>query len=189
MYISYTHSEMGVFLEQFPMEDEWRCAQIPLFGEERVGAQNYSLNNGYLMNTESEYLEEAWKVYTAIFADIENLKEYYMGGYGTSVIPKVLEAAKEDGYQIKDMVCNIGEFDAVWPLAPHEREPEAVEPNGLNMYDTLKELILGEAEIAPVLWQLTDCYNEAYQAGIESGKGMVIQIPNFDPLNPRMEEQ
>ena len=88
MYMSYTHSEQGVYETQFPMEQEWGCAEIPVMDGNVVGAQNYSLNNGYLFNSDSKNIEAAWKAYTSVFANIDNLAEYNEQGLGVSTVPK-----------------------------------------------------------------------------------------------------
>ncbi|MCR5754347.1 MAG: extracellular solute-binding protein, partial [Acetatifactor sp.] len=79
MYISFTHAEPGVYANQFPMEQEWGCAQLPVTDGKVVGAEHYQPMNGYLFNAEGKHLEEAWKVYRAIFTDVDVLKGYYEG--------------------------------------------------------------------------------------------------------------
>lgn len=186
MYISYIHSEAGVYQVQFPMEDEWGCAEIPTRGGKAAGAQNYSLNNGYLFNKNSEHLDEAWKAYCALFGDLDYQKEYYMNGFGISIIPQVLEAAEKDGYVPRYQTLLLGEYDKMWPLTPQEENAEAVVVDGLNFYEVFKELLFDQEEIAPVLAELTEKYNTAYEQGVQNGLGREIIIPDFNPMNPEL---
>ena len=183
MYMSYTYSEIGVYDNQFPMEDEFCCTEIPITGEQ-IGSQNYSFNNGYLFNADSENLELIWDVYTQLFGNEEYLKEYYENGLGISIVPQVIEAAAVDGYKLKDDAFQIGENDRIWPKAPHEKHPAAVVVNGPDMYDTFKALIFGEQDISESLGELNDRYNEAYQTGILNNIGSEIRMDDFDPKNP-----
>lgn len=186
MYISYVHSEAGVYQQQFLMEDEWGCAQIPTTGGNAAGAQNYSLNNGILFNENSENLEAAWKVYCELFGDIEYQEEYYERGFGISVIPQVLETAKENGYEPKHETLQLGENDQIWPKTPHEANPEAVVVEGADLYETFKSLLYNSDDMSKALRDLTEKYNEAYQQGILNGVGEEIIIPDFDPEKPEI---
>lgn len=184
MYISFTHAEPGVYENQFPMEQEWGCAQLPVTGGVAKGAENYQPLNGYLFNAESENLDAAWKAYRAIFSNVDTLKEYYEGGYGISIIPAVIEKAQPAQYYLDNPALLIGDGDAIYPYTPQEANVDAVIVEGQNMYDTMAEMILGDMDIASGLKDLTDRYNAAYQAGISEGAGKEIKIDNFDPMNP-----
>lgn len=184
MYMSYTHSELGVYENQFPMEQEWRCTEIPVVDGIILGAQNSSLNNGYLFNAKSKDLDAAWKAYVSVFADIDNLAEYHSQGLGISTVPKVLERATLNQSYIDNPALLVGENDKIWPKVPHEANVNAVVVDGLDMYNTFAELIYGTMDIKEGLSDLTKRYNKAYQEGINSGIGEVYKIDNFDPLNP-----
>ena len=185
MYISYIHSEAGVYQSQFPMAERWGCAPLPAGAELVVGAQNYSLNGGYLLNKASEIPEAAWKVYRALFADEDTLTDYYEAGYGVSIVPKVLNRAASDGYTPPQAALLLGEGDQLWPLAPQEENPAAVDVEGADYCTVFKELIFGSSPIAPALDELTERYNAAYQTGVAAGTGRMICRPGFDPLHPR----
>ncbi len=189
MYISYVHSERGAYAEQFPMEDTWGCVEIPSLDGTLHGVQNYSMNNGYLLNAHCENPEIVWQVYCELFANVDNLTEYYMSGYGISIVPEVLERAKQNGYEIAEPACAVGENDGIWPLAPHERTTGALKLAGLDLYDTIKELMLGNGDIQAELTALTERYNRAYEEGVRSGAGMEIKIEQFDPLHPSEEHR
>lgn len=186
MYISYIHSEAGVYQEQFPMSDEWDCAEIPTSGGMLKGAQNYSLNNGYLFNKNSEHMDAAWNAYCALFSDLEYQKEYYMRGYGISVIPEVIQQAEEAGYEPKSQMLLLGIHDKRWPKTPLEENPEAVRVEGQDLYEVFKRLIFGKEEILPALEELTERYNEAYQTGIRNHVGRNIGIEDFNSMNPEL---
>lgn len=187
MYISYIHSEAGVYQRQFPMADEWGCTLLPTGQGVVAGAQNYSLNNGYLLNRGCEHPEAAWKVYRALFADVEDLTEYYESGYGVSIVPQVLERAEADGYAPPQEALLIGEGERLWPQTPHEESPGAVELDGADFYIVFKELIFGSDPVGPALTELSERYNRAYQNGIAQGAGRVICLPDFDPMDPKAQ--
>lgn len=184
MYISFTHAEPGVYVNQFPMEQEWGCAQLPLTNNEAKGVEHYQPLNGYLFNAESKNLDAAWKAYTAVFADVDTLAQYYEGGFGISTVPAVIEKAKPAQYYVDNPALLIGDGDGIYPYTPQEANVDAVIVEGQNMYETMAEMILGDMDITTGLQNLTDRYNKAYQAGISEGVGSEIKINNFDPMNP-----
>ncbi len=184
MYMSFTHAEPGVYANQFPMEQEWGCAQLPVTDGKVVGAEHYQPLNGYLFNAESEHLEEAWKVYCAVFANVDTLKEYYENGFGISTVKKVIESAQPAQYYLDNPDLLVCDTDAVYPLNPGEVNVDAVIIEGQNMYEAMAEMILGDMDIAEGLQDLTDRYNAALDAGIAEGAGTEIKIDNFDPMNP-----
>jgi multiple sugar transport system substrate-binding protein len=184
MYISFTHAEPGVYKNQFPMEQEWACVPIPTAGGKVVGKQNYTPLNGYLFNSESKNLEAAWKVYKAVFANVDNLVEYYEQGLGISSIPAVIEKAKAADIYVNNPTLLVGDGDAIWPKTPHEKNTDAVIVEGQTMYDALGEMILANKDIKAGLQDLTNRYNTALKAGIDEGVGKEIKISGFDPMNP-----
>lgn len=184
MYMSFTHAEPGVYTNQFPMEQEWGCAQLPVTDGKVVGAEHYQPLNGYLFNAESENLDAAWKVYRAIFSNVDVLKEYYENGFGISTVPAVIEKAQPAQYYLDNPDLLICDTDAVYPHTPQEDNVDAVIVEGQNMYEAMAEMILGDMDITSGLQDLTDRYNKAMEAGIAEGTGTVIKIDNFDPMNP-----
>lgn len=184
MYMSYTHAEPGVYKNQFPMEQEWGCVQIPTTGGVVNGAQNYIPCNGYLFNAESKNLDAAWKVYTAIFANTQNLADYYSAGLGISTVPSAIELASPDAVFTENADLLITETDKIYPKDPATVNPDAVVIEGQDFYSTFAEMIIGDLDIETGLKDLTDRYNKAYRSGIEEGIGQEIKIANFDPMNP-----
>lgn len=184
MYFSFTHAEPGVYANQFPMEQEWGCAQIPTSGGKVTGAQNYTAMNGYMFNAESKNLEAAWKVYRDVLTNLDVLTEYYEKGLGISLVPAVTGNASPAAYYLDNPDLLIGQGDRVWPKAPHELNPDAVVVEGLNNYDTFASMIIGDQDIEKGLADLTDRYNAAYRAGIAQGLGTDLTIAGFNPLQP-----
>lgn len=184
MYMSFTHAEPGVYTNQFPMDQEWGCAQLPVTDGKVIGAEHYQPLNGYLFNAESEHLEEAWKVYRAVFSDVDLLKEYYENGFGISTVGAVIEKAQPAQYYIDNPDLLVCDTDAVYPQNPAEANVDAVIVEGQNMYEAMAEMILGDTDITTGLQDLTDRYNAALEAGIAEGTGKEIKIDNFDPMNP-----
>lgn len=184
MYISFTHAEPGVYENQFPMEQAWGCAQLPITGDTAKGAENYQPLNGYLFNADSKNLDAAWKVYRDIFTNVDLLTEYYESGFGISIIPQVIAGSEPAQYYKDNPALLIGEGDAIYPYTPQEANVDAVIVEGQNMYEAVAEMILGDKDIVAGLQDLTDRYNKAYQAGISEGIGNEIKIDNFNPMNP-----
>lgn len=184
MYMSFTHAEPGVYVNQFPMEQEWGCVQLPVTGGEVAGAEHYQPLNGYLFNAESKNLDAAWKVYRAIFTNVDILKEYYEGGYGISTVPAVIEQAKPAQYYLDNPDLLVTDTDKVYPYTPQEANVDGVIVEGQNMYQTMAEMILGDMDINTGLQDLTDRYNKALDAGIAEGSITEVKIDNFDPMNP-----
>lgn len=185
MYISWTHSEPGVYKDQFPMDsDKWNVAPIPTTDGTELGKQNITFTSAYLLNAKSENAELAFKVYKEIFASEEFLTSYYENGYGVSVIPSIVEKAKLNEQIADKKWLQFQDIDGVLPLNPHEKNPQAVIVEGEDYYKTFESIYYGNAEMESTLKDLTERYNKAYQAGIEDGTGTEIKIPDYDPMNP-----
>lgn len=102
MYISWTHSEPGVYKDQFPMDaSKWDAAPIPTATGKDVGKQNITFTSAYLINAKSPNAELAFKVYKEIFTSEDFLVGYQEGGYGVSIIPDIVEKANLSD-EIKD---------------------------------------------------------------------------------------
>ena len=185
MYMSYTSAEPGVYANQFPMEEEkWACAEIPALSGVVNGAQDYTVNNGYLFNSDSPNLEAAWTVYTELFANTDNLAEYYSAGLGISLVPDAIAKAEPAQCYLNNPALLIGDTDSIYPKPPHTANTDAVIIEGQNYYDSLAELIWNGGDIEKGLQDITDRYNKAYQTGIQQGIGQDLKIENFDPMHP-----
>lgn len=185
MYISWTHSEPGVYREQFPMDSEkWDAAPIPTIGGEENGKQNIKFTSAYLINAKGENAELAFKVYKEIFTSEEFLTGYYEGGYGVSIIPDIIEKAKLNEEIADKMYLQMQDIDDVLPLTPQEKNAQAVIVEGEDYYKTFESIYYGGADMTSTLAELTERYNKAYKQGIEDGTGTEIKISNYDPMNP-----
>lgn len=185
MYISWTHSEPGVYREQFPMDSgKWDAAPIPTSTGVEAGKQNIKFTSGYLINAKSENVEQAFQVYKDIFTSEDFLVGYYEGGYGVSIIPAVVEKAKLNEEIADKEWLQMQDIDGVLPLTPQEKNVQAVIPEGEDYYKTFESIYYGGADPAKTLQDLTERYNKAYQKGIEDGTGTEVVIENYDPLNP-----
>jgi multiple sugar transport system substrate-binding protein len=184
MYFSYTHAEPGVYSSQFPMEQEWASAQIPVSGGVVRGAQNFSLINGYLFNAKGKNPEAAWKVYTDLLANVDLLAEYFEKSLGVALIPAAIEKAQAASYYRNNPTLLITPTDSVWPKNPYQQNPGAVVVEGLNDFNTYAAIIWGAADTRQALADLTVRYNKAYRAGIAAGIGREVKISNFNPLKP-----
>ena len=80
MYISWTHSEPGVYESQFPTTEDWDVAQLPTIDGTVKGSQHMLLaGRWFLMNSGSKNKDKAWKVMTELYSD-EVLKGYHEKG-------------------------------------------------------------------------------------------------------------
>ncbi|MDO5403692.1 MAG: extracellular solute-binding protein, partial [Eubacteriales bacterium] len=184
MYMSYSHSEFGAYLNQYPMKDEWACVGIPTEYGMTKGAQNYTLNNGYLFNSSSTNLEEAWIVYRNIFANVNNLKEYYRQGLGVSIIEEVVSDTEYNDMLAEHGYYSVSDKEKMWPSTPLENGANDFSVDGLSQYETLKQLILGTQQIHDALCDLTERYNRAYNNALNRQNAERIFIEDFNPYNP-----
>lgn len=184
MYISWTHAEPGVYLNQFPMEQEWAVAELPTSGGTYAGKQNYNLMNAYLFNAESKNIDAAWIAYTELFMGPEFLTEYYESGLGVTIVPEVIENSNPPAYYTDNPALLLTEKDGLWPKTPHEINPDAVVVEGLSFYDTFASMLFAGVDIDSSLTDLIVRYNAAYRAGIEQELGEEIMISDFNSTNP-----
>lgn len=185
MYISWTHSEPGVYKDQFPMDsDKWDAAPIPTATGADIGKQNITFTSAYLINAKSEHAELAFKVYKEIFTSEEFLVGYQEGGYGVSIIPDIVKKANLSEEIADKKWLQMQDIDAVLPLTPQEKNAQAVIVEGEDYYKTLESIYYGGKDAESTLQDLTERYNKAYQQGIKDGVGSEVKIKNYDPMNP-----
>lgn len=185
MYISWTHSEPGVYRDQFPMDSEkWDAAPIPTASGVEAGKQNITFTSAYLINAQSKNTELAFKVYKEIFTSEDFLVGYHEGGYGVSIIPDIVAKAKLND-EIRDKKwLQMQDIDDVLPLTPQEANGQAVIVEGEDYYKTFETIYYGNADMTSTLQDLAERYNKAYKQGIEDGIGKEFKIENYDPMNP-----
>lgn len=184
MYISWTHSEPGVYENQFPTTEDWDVAQLPTIDGTVKGSQHLLLaGRWFLMNANSKNKDKAWRVMTALYSD-EVLKGYHEKGLGNVTVKRVLDKiTKQPDTIAKRPNLAFTSDDKIWPPAPSDMA--SIIPEGKAMYDVFAELIFGvENDFDGVLKDLTDRYNKALDNAIESGIVKEIKYPDFDPKNP-----
>lgn len=179
MYMTYNHSEYGVYTQQFPSEANWQYAQLPSLGEEITGSQKLSAGTWYAMTTNCPDAEKGWRVLSAIY-DLENLTAYYEQGLGVSVLPAVIEKA-EAPESIKAVpYMGIHEYDKMWPL-----EPINIIPEGDDWGMGFARVIFGETDdIDGIIEDLNTRYNAAYDKSVADGLNEAIVYPNINAADP-----
>jgi len=184
MYISWTHSEPGVYQDQFPTTQNWDVAQLPTIDGNVNGSQHMLLaGRWHLMTSESKNKDKAWTVMSGLYSD-EVLKGYHEKGLGNVTIQSVLKQITNQPPTIAKMPnLAFTENDKLWPPAPSDMTN--IVPEGKAMYDVFAEIIFGvETDIDGTLKDLTDRYNKALKDAIASGAAKEIKYPDFDPKNP-----
>lgn len=185
MYISWTHSEPGVYRDQFPMDsDKWDVAPIPTVGGQENGKQNITFTSAYLINAKGPNTELAFKVYKDIFSSEDFLIGYHEGGYGVSIIPSIVEKANLNEEIASKEWLQMQDIDDVLPLTPQEKNAQAVVAEGEDYYKTFESIYYGGADMTSTLQDLTDRYNKAYRQGIADGSGVEVRLEQYDPMNP-----
>ncbi|MDO5409178.1 MAG: extracellular solute-binding protein [Lachnospiraceae bacterium] len=186
MYFTYGYSETGIYQSQFPMEQEWGAAPVPICRDtEAVGSASYTLNGGFLISSQSLHVEEAMTVYWELLANKKNLAEHYERGLSVSIFSDIVENAKKNGCCISE-ISERNQREHLWPDTPKERFPENMNVVGSSWADTLKSLLLSDVDAEPVLEELSSRYNRAYQEMIKNGLCSEIKIAGFDPASPEL---
>lgn len=184
MYISWTHSEPGVYESQFPTTENWDVAQLPTIDGTVKGSQHMLLaGRWFLMNANSKNKDKAWTVMTVLYSD-EVLKGYHENGLGNVTVKSVLDQiTKQPDTIAKRPNLAFTDDDKLWPAAPSDLT--SIVPEGKAMYDVFAELIFGvETDFDKALQDLTERYNKALDNAIADGLVKEIKYPNFNPKNP-----
>lgn len=187
MYISWSHADPGVYANQFPTEQHWNIAQLPILDGAEAASQNISPYKGFMITKTCKHPELAWKACVDLFYSDDFVKEYHEAGLGCVIVKDLIDKVGIPGILKGKEEGLLGDKDKFWPATPHELNNQAVIVEGNDQYATFMELIYGSGDIKEGLKDLTDRYNAAYQKGIDGGIGQKIQIPNFDPANPSAE--
>jgi multiple sugar transport system substrate-binding protein len=179
MYISWTHSEPGVYLNQFPTKENWDIAQLPTIAGVVRGAQRINLAcRWYLMNKATKHPQQAFEVLNFIYSD-QLLSGYYTKGLGMVTVPSVLAKAKVPQTVKKWPALKFTKYDKVFPSLPI-----GVIPEGRDMYTVFAEIIFGQVEIDKGIEDLNTRYNAALEKAVKSGKTAPVKYANYDPLQP-----
>lgn len=181
MYMSYTHAEPGVYESQFPMAEgqEWGCTYLPIEEGAAACGQYFEAALCFLFNNESENLDAAWKAYSAIFLNEDNLREHFEGGYGISNLPVVLESSEMSAqYEANPALLKTDE-DVMWPKTPEQAYPQDFIVEGLDMYNTFGAIIAGQIDVESGVADLTERYNAVNERLISQGIYERIINPDF----------
>jgi len=181
MYMTYNHSEVGVYTDQFPTEINWQYAQLPTISGEITGSQRLNAGYWYIMTTNCPDPDKGFRVLEALY-DLDNLIAYYEGGYGVSVVSTVIANAKTPAAIEKVPFMGIQPTDKIWPI-----EPQNIVPEGNDWGVAFSEYIFGIAtDLDAVIADLNVRYQAAYEKSIADGLNVQVQYPNFvasDPAN------
>lgn len=177
MYMSMTHSEPGVYANQFPTDQNWNCAQMPSISGNVDGKQPLWFGGSQLaINANTPYPDEAWEVFQFLHSD-EVMSGYHSAGLGTVMIPSAVEKATPPAAIANMPDLEINSDDVVYPLAP-----QTVVVEGKDYYTVMVECIFGMTDIDAAIEDLNTRYNAAYDKEVEKGADRII-YPNFTPLN------
>lgn len=179
MYISWNHSEPGVYMNQFPTDQNWDVAPLPTIDGTAKGSQHLNLaGRWYFVSAHTKHPDEAWKVMAFIYSD-DLLAGYHENGLGLVMVPSVLEKANKPETIQKWPGLALTDKDRIWPPLPTN-----VKPEGNDMYFIFNAIILGAMDIDKGIEDLNERYNAAYDKAIADGKTNRIHYPDFDPANP-----
>ncbi len=185
MYISWSHADPGVYANQFPTDENWNIAQLPILDGAQEASQSIQPYKGFMITKRCEAPELAWKACVDLFYSDDFVKGYHEAGLGCTIVDDLKSKVEVPEILIGKEEGLLGDKDKFWPATPHELNDQAVIVEGNDQYQTFMELIFGKGDIDKSLQDLTNRYNSAYQKGIDSNIGNKIQIPNFDPANPQ----
>lgn len=179
MYISWTHSEPGVYQHQFPTKENWDIAPLPTITGKAQGSNRINLAGRFwLMSSKTKHPKEAWKVMEFLYSD-ELLAEYHERGLGLVMVPSVVAKAKEPETIKKWPAIKFDKHDKIWPNIPLD-----VRPEGKDMYQVFAQIIFGVTDLNQGIDDLNHRYNTAFEKAIREGRTTRIVYPNFDPAEP-----
>ena len=181
MYMSYTHAEPGVYVNQFPMAEgqEWGCAYLPIADGSELYGQYFNGTPGFLFNKDSKNFDAAWKAYTSIFLNEDNLREHFEQGLGISSIPVVLETANMGADYVNNPALLKADDDVMYPRTPEEMYAQDFIVEGLDMYNTFGAIIFGQLDLEEGIADLTARYNAVNERLIAEGVYERIVDPAF----------
>ncbi|TBL80570.1 ABC transporter substrate-binding protein [Paenibacillus thalictri] len=181
MYISWTHAEPGVYKDQFPTKEDWDVAPLPTADGTAKGSQMLQGGTGYFMNAKSKNLDKAWKVMQYLYSDDVEIG-YHEAGYGSIMIPTVLQKAKQPDTIKQRPGLAFTDSDKLWPAIPLN-----VKPEGQDMYQVFVGYMLGAKEYSDLDKTLEDLktrYNTAFDKAVADGSSKRIVYAGFDPKDP-----
>ena len=180
MYMSYTHAEPGVYVNQFPMAEgqEWGCTYLPIEEGEHHG-QYFTGTPGFLFTQSSKNYDAAWKAYSDVFLNVDNLREHFEQGFGISSLTAVIESAEMgEAYQNNPALLKADD-DIMYPKTPEEEYAQDFIVEGLDMYNTFGAIIAGQLDVESAIADLTKRYNSVNERLISQGVYERVINENF----------
>ncbi|HBF38846.1 MAG TPA: ABC transporter substrate-binding protein [Firmicutes bacterium] len=178
MYISWTHSEPGVYQNQFPTKEDWDIAPLPTINGVKGSNRINLAGRFWLMNSRTKYPKEAWQVMEFLYSD-PLLIGYYEHGLGLVMVPSVIRKAKQPITVKKWPAIQFDKNDKIWPNIPLD-----VRPEGKDMYEVFVEIIFGVTDPDKGIADLNARYNLALDKAVSEHRSTRIIYPNFDPAEP-----
>ncbi len=178
MYISWTHSEPGVYQNQFPTKEAWDIAPLPTVNGIKGSNRINLAGRFWLMNSKTKYPKEAWKVMEFLYGD-SLLTGYYEKGLGLVMVPAVIRKAKQPETVKKWPAIQFDKNDKIWPNIPLN-----VRPEGKDMYEVFMEIIFGVTDADKGIADLNARYNQAFDKAISEHRSTRVIYSNFDPAEP-----
>jgi multiple sugar transport system substrate-binding protein len=182
MYMTYNHSEWGVYTSQFPTEQEWAYAMLPTYDGTIKGSQWIDAGYWYGITAQSQHPDEAWRVMQE-FYKAENLAEYYEQGLGLVIVPDALALTETPESIAYTPFMATQETDKIWPP-----QPISVTPEGDDWFTAFAAIILGgrpASDLDGVISDLNERYNAAYDKSLADGvNASRLEFPGFDASNP-----
>lgn len=179
MYMTYSHSEWGVYTAQFPTEAQWEYAVLPTYEGSITGSQKLSAGFWYAITTNCDAPEKAWRVMEAFYSQ-DNLVAYYEQGLGVSVINSVKNASKTPEAITYTPAMGIQPNDKIWPL-----EPKGLTVEGDDWGTVFGAIVFGaRKDMDGAVQELNDRYNAAYEKGVADGVTKQIHYPSFKANDP-----
>ncbi len=178
MYISWTHSEPGVYQNQFPTKEDWSMAPLPTINGVKGSNRINLAGRFWLMNSKTKYPKEAWKVMEFLYSD-QLLAGYYEHGLGLVMVPSAIKKAKTPATVEKWPAIQFDKHDKIWPNIPLD-----VRPEGKDYYQVFSEIIFGATDLDKGITDLNARYNQAFDKAISEHKTMRIIYKDFDPAEP-----
>ncbi len=178
MYISWTHSEPGVYQNQFPTKEAWDIAPLPTINGIKGSNRINLAGRFWLMNGKTKYPKEAWKVMEFLYGD-SLLTGYYEKGLGLVMVPAVIRKAKQPETVKKWPAIQFDKNDKIWPNIPLN-----VRPEGKDVYEVFMEIIFGVTDADKGIADLNARYNQALDKAISEHRSTRVIYTNFDPAEP-----
>ena len=181
MYMTYSHSEYGVYKDQFPMDPSlWSYEKIPSYSGTIEGSQGMSAGTWYGLTANSKNPDEAWRVMEFLYS-VDLLSGYYEGGFGVSVVPAVVAASEQPDSIKQVQYMGLTETDKMWPLGPQG----LTVPTGGQWGDLFFEYMVGRRnDIDAIVNELNATYDAAVEIVVSDTGTPAPVYPSFKASDP-----